>query len=40
MVKWAASKANNELGLLMSDDLNGNAITKACEEIIDGKLIR
>jgi len=37
MVKWAASKANNELGLL-SDDLN-NAITKACEEIIDGKLI-
>ncbi len=37
MVKWAASKANNELGLL-SDDLN-DAITKACEEIIDGKLI-
>ena len=37
MVKWAASKANNELGLL-SDDLN-DAITKACEEIINGKLI-
>lgn len=37
MVKWAASKANNELGLL-NDDLN-DAITKACEEIIDGKLI-
>lgn len=37
MVKWAASKANNELGLL-SDELN-DAITKACEEIIDGKLI-
>jgi len=36
MVKWAASKANNELGLL-NDDLN-DAITKACEEIIDGKL--
>ncbi len=37
MVKWAASKANNELGLL-SDELN-DAITKACEEIIDGKLV-
>ncbi|MCZ4694273.1 aspartate ammonia-lyase [Ancylomarina euxinus] len=37
MVKWAASKANNELGLL-NDELN-DAITKACEEIIDGKLI-
>jgi len=37
MVKWAASKANNDLGLL-SDDIN-DAITKACEDIIDGKLI-
>jgi len=37
MVKWAASKANNELGLL-NDDLN-DAIIKACEEIIDGKLV-
>ena len=37
MVKWAASKANNELGLL-SDELN-DAITKACEEIIEGKLV-
>ncbi len=37
MVKWAASKANNDLGLL-SDDLN-DAITKACEEIVDGKLV-
>lgn len=37
MVKLAASKANNELGLL-NDDLN-DAITKACEEIIEGKLV-
>jgi aspartate ammonia-lyase len=37
MVKWAASKANNELGLL-SDELN-DAITKACAEIIEGKLV-
>ena len=35
MVKWAAAKANNELGLL-SPDLT-NAITKACEEMIEGK---
>ena len=37
MVKWAASKANNELGLL-SDELN-DAITKACVEITEGKLV-
>ncbi|MDE5639574.1 MAG: aspartate ammonia-lyase, partial [Odoribacter sp.] len=35
MVKWAASKANQQLGLLL-DDIAG-AIQKACEEIIDGK---
>ncbi|RZT93298.1 aspartate ammonia-lyase [Ancylomarina subtilis] len=37
MVKWAAAKANNDLGLL-SDELTA-AITEACQEIIDGKLI-
>lgn len=35
MIKWAAAKANNELDL-MSDNIT-NAITDACEEIIDGK---
>ncbi len=34
MVKWAAAKANNDLGLL-TDELTV-AITKACEEIIEG----
>jgi aspartate ammonia-lyase len=36
MVKWAAAKTNNELGLLSSDLTD--AITKSCEELIDGKL--
>ncbi len=36
MVKWAASKANQQLGLL-PDDIAG-AIQKACEEIVEGKL--
>ena len=36
MVKWAAAKANFELGLIPADITN--AITAACEEIIDGKL--
>ena len=36
MVKWAAAKANRELDLLSED--KAEAITKACEEIIDGKL--
>lgn len=36
MVKWAAAKANQELGIL--PDEIANAITRACEEIIDGKL--
>lgn len=36
MVKWAAAKANWELGLLSERKVN--AITKACEEIIHGKL--
>lgn len=36
MVKWAAAKANGELGLLSERKVN--AITKACEEIIHGKL--
>lgn len=36
MVKWAAAKANRELDLLPED--KAAAITKACEEIIDGKL--
>ncbi|MBN2595863.1 MAG: aspartate ammonia-lyase [Marinifilaceae bacterium] len=35
MVKWAAAKANNELGLLSSELTD--AITKSCEELIDGK---
>lgn len=35
MVKWAAAKANNELGLMATDTTD--AILKACEEIIDGK---
>ena len=36
MVKWAAAKANQELESL-PDDI-ANAITRACEEIIGGKL--
>ena len=36
MVKWAAAKANQELGIL-PDDI-ADAITRACEEIISGKL--
>ncbi|MFV0483795.1 MAG: aspartate ammonia-lyase [Bacteroidales bacterium] len=36
MVKWAAASANHDLGLL--DTNIYNAIKKACEEIIDGKL--
>lgn len=36
MVKWAAAKANRELDILPED--KAEAITKACEEIIDGKL--
>ena len=36
MVKWAAAKANQELGIL-PDDI-ADAITKACEEIINGNL--
>ncbi|MBI9057527.1 MAG: aspartate ammonia-lyase [Labilibaculum sp.] len=36
MVKWAAAKANNELGIMASDKTD--AILKACEEIIDGDL--
>ena len=36
MVKWAAAKANEELEIL-PDDI-ANAITRACEEIIGGKL--
>ena len=36
MVKWAAAKANQELEIL-PDDI-ANAITRACEEIIGGKL--
>ena len=36
MVKWAASRANQELGLL--PDNIATAIQKACEEIIEGKL--
>ena len=35
MVKWAAAKANNDLGLL-SDELT-TAITKACEEVMEGR---
>ena len=35
MVKWAAAKANLELGLLPEDI--AKAITEACEEIIDGR---
>lgn len=35
MVKWAAARANRNLGLLEEDV--ANAIQKACEEIIDGK---
>lgn len=35
MVKWAAAKANQELGILPNDI--ANAILKACEAIIDGK---
>ena len=35
MVKWAAAKANLELGLIPEDI--ANAITRACEEVIDGK---
>ncbi|MFA8433601.1 MAG: aspartate ammonia-lyase [Marinifilaceae bacterium] len=34
MVKWACAKANNELGLL-GNDLT-DAITKACDEIVEG----
>lgn len=37
MVKWAAAKANRELDLLPEDITN--AILKACEEIIAGKLV-
>ena len=36
MVKWAAAKANAELGVLAPEV--ADAITKACEEIISGKL--
>lgn len=36
MVKWAAAKANLELGLIPENIVN--AITAACEEIIAGKL--
>lgn len=36
MVKWAAAKANCELDLIPKEI--ANAITAACEEIIDGKL--
>lgn len=35
MVKWAAAKANQELGIL--PDNIAHAIRQACEEIIDGK---
>ena len=35
MVKWAAAKANNDL-VLLSDELT-TAITKACEEVMEGK---
>lgn len=35
MVKWAAAKANQELSLM--PDTIADAITRACEEIIDGK---
>ena len=38
MVKWAAAKANFQLGLIPADFTDTNAITAACEEIIDGKL--
>lgn len=34
-IKWAAAKANHELGLL-TDDIT-QAITQACQEIIDGQ---
>lgn len=34
-VKWAAIKANNELGII-NDEIS-NAISQACEEIINGK---
>ncbi len=34
MVKWAAARANNDLGLLANDLTE--AITRACEEIIEG----
>lgn len=37
MVKWAAAKANHDLGLL-SDEVT-DAILKASEEIIDGQLL-
>jgi aspartate ammonia-lyase len=37
MVKLAAAKANNDLGL-MSDEIT-NAIIAACEELMDGKLV-
>lgn len=36
MVKWACARANQQLGIL-PDDIS-QAIQKACEEIIDGKL--
>ncbi|WP_251624038.1 aspartate ammonia-lyase [Odoribacter lunatus] len=36
MVKWAASKANQQLGLL--PDEMAHAIQKACEELIEGKM--
>ncbi len=35
MVKWAAAKANQELGILPNEI--ADAITRACEEIISGK---
>ncbi len=38
MVKKAAAQANQELGVLSSD--KAQAITRACEEIIEGKLRR
>ncbi|WP_026553722.1 aspartate ammonia-lyase [Arthrobacter sp. 35W] len=36
MVKMAAARANQELGLL--DDVRAGAITAACQDIIDGRL--
>lgn len=37
MVKWAACKANQELGII--PDNIANAIKEACEELIDGKFV-